>query len=110
MRAVLRIACVVVVVGSPAAAEEVICGKDWISFRPLMPEAFSEKPGLNVYLVRKTHIIRGSRPIYGPLKNVGYVMLTPLKGDARADGSYRVTKETYLAITRCLTGGASGAS
>ena len=42
-----------------ASAGEVICGKDWISFEPLGPEGFSEEPGLNSYLVRKSDIRRG---------------------------------------------------
>ena len=59
MRKLLLVASALAILGGTASAGEVICGKDWISFEPLSPEAFSEEPGLNSYLVRKSDIRRG---------------------------------------------------
>ena len=63
MRGLLSVVSALVVLGGTASAGEVICGKDWISFQPLSPEAFSEEPGLNSYLVRKTDIRRGQAAV-----------------------------------------------
>ena len=60
MRKLILVASALVVVGGTASGGEVICGKDWISFEPLSPEGFSEEPGLNSYLVRKSDIRRGN--------------------------------------------------
>ena len=104
MRSVLRTACVLAALAAGTAeAEEVVCGKDWISFEPLSAEAFSTKPGLNAYLVRKADIRRASRPKVPLLGvEVGYIMLVPIEGDARRDGEYRVSAEAYRAIRACL--------
>ena len=85
MRKFLLVAVALAVLGGTASAGEVICGKDWISFEPLSPEAFSEEPGLNSYLVRKSDIRRGNAAVRGPLSQFGYLMLTPLEGDALED-------------------------
>ena len=102
MRKLLLVASVLTILGSTASAGEVICSKDWISFQPLSPEAFSEEPGLNSYLVRKADIRRGSIATRGPLSQFGYLMITPLEGDARKTGEYRVTRADYLEIRACL--------
>jgi len=107
MRAARRLAYAVAVFATfataPAVAEEVICGKDWLSFEPLAAEPFSKKPGVNAYMVRKSDILRLSRPVRGRLADqVGYIILQPLEGDARSDGTYRVTRQAYLAIQTCL--------
>ena len=60
MRKLILVASALAVVGGTASGGEVICGKDWISFEPLSPEGFSEEPGLNSYLVRKSDIRRGN--------------------------------------------------
>ncbi|MCY4591593.1 MAG: hypothetical protein OXE86_13720 [Alphaproteobacteria bacterium] len=100
------VASALAVVGGTASAGEVICGKDWISFEPLSPEGFSEELGLNSYLVLKSDIRRGSAVVRGPLSQFGYLMITPLEGDARKTGEYRVTQAAYLAIQACLMGNA----
>lgn len=106
MRSALRIACMllVLIVGGQAVAQEasngVICGKEWIVFEPLHPEPFSEELGFNAYMVQKSDILRLSQGVRR--LQFGYVILTPLKGDARSDGTYRVTREAYLAIQACL--------
>ena len=48
--------------------------------------------------------MRGSRAAEGPLSLFGYVMIKPMEGNARKNGEYRVSKETYLAIQACLLG------
>ena len=106
MRKLILVASALAVVGGTASAGEVICGKDWISFEPLSPEGFSEEPGLNSYLVRKSDIRRGNAAVRGPLSQFGYLMITPLEGDARKTGEYRVTRAAYLAIQACLMGSA----
>ena len=102
MRVPLLVVLFLVTVG-PAKAGEVICGEDWISFEPLEAAPFSRKPGANTYLVRKSDIRRASQP-RGHSSDVGYVILTPIEGDARKDGEYRVTREAYLAMRACLLG------
>ena len=102
MRTLFLVSSALAVLGGTASAGEVICGKDWISFEPLSPEAFSKELGLNSYLVRKADIRRGSAAIRGPLSQFGYLMITPLEGDARKTGEYRVTRAAYLAIRACL--------
>ena len=62
------------------------------------------QPAYNTYMVRKDHILRGSRAAEGPLSLFGYVMIKPMEGDVRKNGEYRVSKETYLAIQACLLG------
>ena len=106
MRKLLLVAVALAVLGGTASAGEVICGKDWISFEPFSPEAFSEEPGLNSYMVRKSDIRRGNAAVRGPLSQFGYLMITPLEGDARKIGEYRVTRAAYLAILACLMGSA----
>ncbi len=106
MRKLLLAVSVLAVLDGTATAGEVICGKDWISFQPLSPEAFSEEPGLNSYLVRKADIRRGSAATRGPLSQFGYLTITPLEGDARKTGEYRVTRAAYLEIRACLMQGA----
>lgn len=102
MRTVLRAACIAAAIISPAAADNVVCGQKWISFEPLFPEALSSKPGLNSYMIRKTDILRTSSPKVGPAAAFGYVIIVPLKGEARTKGEYRVTKKDYLEIRACL--------
>ena len=89
------------------AGDGVSCGKDWIAFRPLDPlTPFGTAPGMNEYLVRKSRIVRANAPHRGPTaQHFGWIILEPLKGDARADGTYRVSKEAYRAIRECLIGG-----
>ena len=106
MRKLLLVASVLAVLGGTASAGEVICGKDWISFQPLSPEAFSEEPGLKSYLVRKADIRRGTVAIRGPLSQFGYLTITPLEDDVRKTGEYRVTRAAYLEIRACLMGSA----
>ena len=106
MRKLILVASALAVVAGTASAGEVICGKDWISFEPLGPEGFSEEPGLNSQLVRKSDIRRGNAAIRGPLSQFGYLMITPLEGDARKTGEYRVARAAYLAIQACLMGSA----
>lgn len=89
MRGLLSVVSALAILGGTTSAGEVICGKDWISFQPLSPEAFSEEPGLNSYLVRKTDIRRGQAAVCGPLSQFGYLTITPLEGDARKTGEYR---------------------
>ena len=60
MRKLILVASALAVVGGTASGGEVFCGKDWISFEPLSPEGFSEEPGLNSYLVRKSDIRWGN--------------------------------------------------
>ena len=103
MRKLILVASALAAVGGTASGGEVICGKDWISFEPLSPEGFSEEPGLNSYLVRKSDIRRGMR---GPLSLFGYLMITPLEGDARKTGEYMVTRAANLVIQACLMGSA----
>ena len=100
------IASAIVALATPVcvAADEVICGKDWISFEPLHPDPFSAEQGLNAYLVQKDDILRGSAAKRGVMKDFGYIILPPLEGDARPDGVYRVTREAYLTIRDCLIG------
>ena len=102
MRRLLSVVSALAVLGGTTSTGEVICGKDWISFQPLSPEPFSEEPGLNSYLVRKADIRRGSIATRGPLSQFGYLMITPLEGDARKTGEYRVTRADYLEIRTCL--------
>ncbi len=104
MRRLFFVVFALTVLGSPANAGEVICGKDWISFQPLRPEAFSKEPGLNTYLVRKSDIRRGQAARRGPLSQFGYVKIAPLEDDPRT--YHRVTKAAYLAIQACLMGSA----
>lgn len=106
MRRLLSVVSALAVLGGTASAGEVICGKDWISFQPLKPEAFSEEPALNSYMVRKVDIRRGNAAVRGPLSQFGYLMITPLEGDARKTGEYRVTRADYLEIRACLMGSA----
>ena len=106
MRKLLLVASALAVLGGTASAGEVICGKDWISFQPLSPEAFSKEPGLNSYLVRKADIRRGQAARRGPLSQFGYMTLAPSEGDASRLRPYRVTRADYLAIRACLMGSA----
>ena len=108
MRNLLLVASVLAVLGGTASAGEVICGKDWISFQPLSPKAFSEELGSSSYLVRKADIRRGTIAIRGPLSQFGYLTITPLEGDARKTGEYRVTRAAYLEIRTCLIKSAPG--
>ncbi len=104
VRSVVLIACLLGLVVTPTKAEEVLCGDEWVWFRPLSAEPFGQEPAYNTYMVRKDHILRGSRAAEDPLSLFGYVMIKPMEGDARKNGEYRVSKETYLAIQACLLG------
>ena len=42
----------------------------------------------------------------GPLSLFGYLMITPLEGDARKTGEYMVTRAANLVIQACLMGSA----
>lgn len=104
MRTIIAAAALAMLAGPAGATDSrsVACGKDWISFQPLSPEAFSTKPGLNEYTVRKADIRRLSRPKIG--HEFGYINIVPLKGDLRKDGEYRVSRSAFVAIQDCLLG------
>ena len=104
VRSVVLIACLLGLVVTPTKAEEVLCGDEWVRFRPLSAEPFGQKLGYNTYMVRKDHILRGSIAAEGILSLFGYVRIKPMEGDARKNGEFRVSKETYLAIQACLLG------
>ena len=87
------IACLLGLVVTPTKAGEVLCGDEWVRFRPLSAEPFGQKLGDNTYMVRKDHILRGSIAAEGPLSLFGYVRIKPMEGDARKNGEFRVSKE-----------------
>ena len=103
VRSVVLIACLLGLVVTPTKAGEVLCGDEWVRFRPLSGP-FGQKLGCNTYMVRKDHILRGSIAAEGILSLFGYVRIKPMEGDARKNGEFRVSKETYLAIQACLLG------
>ena len=96
---------------APAMADEVICGKKWISFAPLsIITPFSTNPGIRVFLVRKADILRAHTPTMAGV-DWGHLLLVPRKSDpVRSDGVYRVNKKTYLAVQACLLDQAPGTS
>ena len=101
MRAFLQVACAVAVFATfaakPAAAEEVICGKDWISFHPYKYASVEASPA--AILIRKSDIESGSL-----LTNVDIGFLRVRKGIGWGPKSdeFKVPKTTFLAIRACL--------
>lgn len=104
MCAFLRVTCAVAVLATfaakPAAAEEVICGEDWISFLPYK-YASVELSSVEI-LIRKSDTERGS--VLTKL-DIGFLRVRKGIGWGPTSDEFKIPKTTFLAIRACLIDG-----
>ncbi len=98
MHSVLRVACVMTVLGSPAAAQEVVCGEKWVSFIPFARNVL-DLASVRFHM-RKSDIQQGRLvPNFG---GIGFLHVR--KGAGWGDGQLRMPGETYTLVMRCVVG------
>ena len=101
MRAFFRVACAMAIFATfaakPAAAEEVICGKDWISFLPY--KYASVEVSSAAILIRKSDIERGSLIT---ILDIGFLRVRKGNGWGPTSDEFKMPKTTFLAVRACL--------
>ncbi len=99
MRPALIVVLFLMAVNGPAKAEEVICGKDWVSFIPYTA-ATVDLSSVRFHM-RKSDIKQG---LHVFRSGIGFLRVRKGAGWGPLEDELKVPSDTYISIMRCLMG------